>query len=38
VVKPVDFNEFMNAVEKLGAFWAIINEPPPVRSKRGKEK
>jgi CheY-like chemotaxis protein len=33
VVKPVDFQEFMNAVEKLGVFWAIINEPPPVRSK-----
>ncbi len=37
VVKPVDFNAFMNAVEKLGVFWAIINEPPPVKSKRGPE-
>ena len=34
VVKPVDFEEFMNAVKQLGAFWAIINEPPPV-GKRG---
>lgn len=38
VVKPVDFNEFMNAVEKLGVFWAIINEPPPVRNKKGIEE
>ena len=29
VVKPVNFNEFINAVKELGAFWAIINEPPP---------
>jgi len=29
VVKPVDFHEFINAVEGLGVFWAIINEPPP---------
>jgi CheY-like chemotaxis protein len=29
VVKPVDFSEFMEAVKKLGVFWAAINEPPP---------
>jgi CheY-like chemotaxis protein len=29
VVKPVDFKEFMTAVEKLGVFWALVNEPPP---------
>ncbi len=29
VVKPVDFHEFVEAVSKLGVFWAIINEPPP---------
>jgi CheY-like chemotaxis protein len=29
VVKPVDFHQFVNAVKELGAFWAIINEPPP---------
>lgn len=28
VVKPVDFQEFMDAVKELGAFWALINEPP----------
>ena len=29
VVKPVDFQEFINAVSKLGFFWAMLNEPPP---------
>ena len=29
VVKPVDFHDFVNAIKELGAFWAIINEPPP---------
>jgi CheY-like chemotaxis protein len=30
VVKPVDFTEFMNAVQQLGAFWAVVNEAPPI--------
>ena len=29
VVKPVDFREFVKAVKDLGAFWAVVNEPPP---------
>ncbi|MDP2182020.1 MAG: response regulator [Actinomycetota bacterium] len=29
VVKPVRFAEFVDAVAQLGAFWAIVNEPPP---------
>lgn len=29
VVKPVHFDEFVQAVSKLGVFWAVINEPPP---------
>jgi len=31
VVKPVDFEEFTNAVTKLGCFWALLNELPPER-------
>lgn len=34
VVKPVDFNEFVNAIKELGVFRAIINEPPPGSMKR----
>lgn len=29
VVKPVDFGRFVDAVQQLGMFWAVINEPPP---------
>ena len=28
-VKPVDFNAFFEAIQDLGMFWAILNEPPP---------
>jgi CheY-like chemotaxis protein len=28
VVKPVRFQEFVEAVRQLGIFWAILNEPP----------
>jgi CheY-like chemotaxis protein len=30
VVKPVEFGEFMQAVRQLGAFWAVVNEAPPM--------
>ncbi|BBK32940.1 response regulator [Allostella humosa] len=30
VVKPVNFNEFHEAIQDLGMFWAILNEPPPL--------
>lgn len=29
VVKPVEFSEFFKAIQDLGVFWAILNEPPP---------
>ena len=29
VVKPVDFHQFVDAIKHIGAFWAVINEPPP---------
>jgi CheY-like chemotaxis protein len=29
VVKPVRFIEFAEAVKQTGAFWALINQPPP---------
>ncbi len=35
VVKPVDFNEFVQALNKLGLFWAVVNEPPPGSIGRG---
>lgn len=33
VVKPVKFQQFAEAVRVLGLFWAVLNEPPPVRSR-----
>ena len=29
VVKPVEFREFVQAIQNLGEFWAMLNEPPP---------
>jgi CheY-like chemotaxis protein len=29
VVKPVNFGDFIEAVGRLGVFWALVNEPPP---------
>ena len=29
VVKPVHFTSFVDAVKQIGAFWAVVNEPPP---------
>ncbi len=29
VVKPVNYQEFINAIKQVGAFWAVVNEPPP---------
>ena len=29
VVKPVDFNAFFEAIQDLGMFWAVLNDPPP---------
>ncbi len=29
VVKPVGFLEFVNAIQELGLFWAVVNQPPP---------
>lgn len=35
VVKPVDFGQFVDAVRQVGAFWAVLNEPPPDKKPAG---
>jgi CheY-like chemotaxis protein len=37
VVKPIGFQAFVDAVKHLGAFWALINEPPPGSLRKEKE-
>ena len=29
VRKPVDFNQFTEAVAQVGLYWLVLNEPPP---------
>jgi two-component system response regulator len=29
VRKPVDFNQFVEAIGQLGLYWLVLNEPPP---------
>jgi DNA-binding NarL/FixJ family response regulator len=33
VVKPVDFEQFVQAIRSVGVFWAIVNEPPVAKHK-----
>jgi CheY-like chemotaxis protein len=30
VVKPVAFDQFLEAIKRIGLFWVLTNEPPPV--------
>ncbi len=34
VRKPVDFNEFVEAVRQVGLYWLVLNEPPPAMGGR----
>jgi CheY-like chemotaxis protein len=38
VVKPVSFGEFVSAIQNLGVFWALVNEPPPDAGANGASK
>lgn len=30
IQKPVDFEEFRSAIERIGMFWIAVNKPPPL--------
>lgn len=34
VRKPVDFNQFAEAVRNLGLYWLLLNEVPPVKGEQ----
>lgn len=38
VVKPVKFQDFLDAVAELGMFWAVLNEPPPGSARLKRDK
>ena len=29
IQKPVDFEDFRNTIQEIGAFWLVTNQPPP---------
>lgn len=29
IVKPVDFEKFQEAIDQIGLFWILVNQPPP---------
>jgi len=28
IVKPIDFDKFINAISKIGLYWIVLNKPP----------
>jgi two-component system, response regulator len=36
VLKPVDFDQFVNAALQLGLYWTVLNAPPPRKETQPK--
>ncbi|MFA6411635.1 MAG: response regulator [Syntrophales bacterium] len=34
--KPVDFEQFTEAIKSLGLYWLVWNEPPPIKRKSAR--
>jgi CheY-like chemotaxis protein len=35
IQKPVDFQQFREAVKQLGVYWLVVNQPPPPKAFAG---
>lgn len=31
--KPVDFTQFVEAIQRMGLYWLVLNEPPPPKAR-----
>jgi two-component system response regulator len=36
IVKPIEFDKFVEAVHTLGVYWLLLNEPPPTTESNGQ--
>ena len=36
IVKPVDFDQFAEAMRQLGLYWVLSNQPPILQSTHGE--
>jgi two-component system, response regulator len=36
IVKPVDFEQFTEAMRQLGLYWMLLNQPPILPSRQGE--
>lgn len=37
IVKPVDFNKFMDSIAEVGLYWMLLNRPPNTFKKRNHD-
>ncbi len=38
IVKPMQFSDFIKAIETIGVFWALLNELPPMKGVKNDQR